>query len=174
MGRPPAAVRRDPHVVLWLGPLGVAFVRAVTTAPGVELLPSWQDPLTVALPATHPLAAQPAIQRRQLSAIPWRLAARDDNPPFHDMILRACADAGFQPLPGPPSTTPQDALAEIGTGPPTRTVLCTAAAGLILVHRVAFRPLAGLTVQTCPEVPPGPPGPPEPAPPLAHLHPDRY
>jgi hypothetical protein len=85
----------------------VAFVRAVTTAPGVELLPSWQDPLTVALPATPPLAAQPAIQLRQLSAIPLRLAARDENPPFHDLILGACADAGFQPLTGPPSTTPQ-------------------------------------------------------------------
>jgi hypothetical protein len=64
MGRPPAAVRRDPHVVPRLGPLDVAFVRAVTTAAGAELLPSWQDPLTVALPATPPLAAQPAIQLR--------------------------------------------------------------------------------------------------------------
>lgn len=141
------------------GELDVAFVRGVTTAPGVELLPIWQDPLTVALPAAHPLAAQPAIQLRQLSSIPLRLAARDDNPPFHDLILGACADAGFQPLPGPPFTTPQDALAEIGTGPPTWTVLYTAAAELIPVRKVAFRPLAGLTAQTCLAVPPGPPGP---------------
>jgi DNA-binding transcriptional LysR family regulator len=141
------------------GELDVAFVRAVTAAPGVELLPVWNDPLTVALPAAHPLAAQPAIQLRQLSPIPLRLAARDDNPPFHDLVLGACADAGFQPLPGPPFTTPQDALAEIGTGPPTWTVLYTAAAELIPVHRVAFRPLAGLTAQTCLAVPPGPPGP---------------
>ena len=45
------------------GQLDVAFVRAVTTAPGVELLPIWHDPLTVALPAAHPLAAQPARPR---------------------------------------------------------------------------------------------------------------
>jgi DNA-binding transcriptional LysR family regulator len=141
------------------GELDAAFVRAVTTAPGVELLPVWPDPLTVALPADHPLAARPAVQLRQLSPIPLRLAARADNPPFHDLILSACADAGFQPLPGPPFTTPQDALAEIGTGPPTWTVLYTAAAELIPAHRVAFRPLAGLTAQTCLAVPPGPPGP---------------
>jgi DNA-binding transcriptional LysR family regulator len=141
------------------GELDAAFVRAVTTAPGLELLPLWQDPLTIALPATHPLAAQPAIQLPQLSSIPLRLAPRQDNPPFHDLILGACADAGFQPLHGPPFTTPQDALAEIGTGPPTWTVLYTAAADLMPARRVAFRPLAGLTAQTCLAVAPGPPGP---------------
>jgi DNA-binding transcriptional LysR family regulator len=32
------------------GALDAAFVRGVRTAPGVELLPAWQDPLTAALP----------------------------------------------------------------------------------------------------------------------------
>ncbi len=141
------------------GELDAAFARCVTTASGVELLPVWQDPLTVALPATHPLAAQPVIQLPQLSGIPLRLAPRWDNPPFHDLILSACAAAGFEPLPGPPFTTPQDALAEIGTGPPTWTVLYTAAADLLPARRVAFRSLAGLTAQTCLAVPPGPPSP---------------
>jgi DNA-binding transcriptional LysR family regulator len=142
------------------GELDAAFVRAVTAAPGIELLPTWQDPLTIALPATHPLAAQPAIQLAQLSAIPLRLAPRQHNPPFYDLILAACADAGFEPLSGPPFTTPQDTLAEIGAGPPTWTVLYTAAADdLMPVRRVAFRPLAGLTAQTCLAVPPGPPAP---------------
>jgi LysR substrate binding domain len=140
------------------GELDAAFVRALTTAPGLELLPMWQDPLTVALPATHALAAQPAIQLPQLAGIPLRLAPRHDNPPFHDLILDACAEVGFQPLPGPPFTTLQDTLAEIGTGPASWTVLYTAA-GLTPVRRVAFRPLAGLTTQTCLAVPPGPPAP---------------
>jgi DNA-binding transcriptional LysR family regulator len=141
------------------GELDAAFVRAVTTAPGVELLPMWQDPLTVALPAAHPLAAQPTVHLLQLSGIPLRLAPRQDNPPFHDLVLGACADAGFEPLPGPPFTTAQDTLAEIGAGPPAWTVLYTAAVGLMPVYRVALRPLAGLTAQTCLAVPPGPPGP---------------
>ena len=90
---------------------------------------------------------------------------RPDNPPFHDLILGACADAGFEPLPGPPFTTPQDTLAEIGTGPAAWTVLYTAAADLMPMRRVAFRPLAGLTAQTCLAVPPLPahPGPSAPA-----------
>jgi DNA-binding transcriptional LysR family regulator len=141
------------------GVLDAAFVRAVTTAPGVELLPMWQDPLTVALPAAHALAAQPVIQLPQLRTIPLRLAPRHDNPPFHDLIVGACADAGFQPVPGPPFTTLQDTLAEIATGPPAWTVLYTAATDLIPPRRVAFRPLAGLATQTCLAVPPGPPGP---------------
>ena len=44
-------------------------------------------------------------------------------------------DAGFEPLPGPPFTAPQDILAEIGTGPPAWTVFYTAAADLIPAHR---------------------------------------
>src|SRR6266536_2662926 len=109
--------------------------------------------------ATHPLAAQPAVKLAQLRGIPLRLAPRSDNPPFHDLILGACADAGFEPLPGPPFTTPQDTLAEIGTGPPAWTPLYIAAADLMPMRRVAFRPLAGLTAQTCLVVPPGPPAP---------------
>jgi hypothetical protein len=76
---------------------------------------------------------------------------------FYDLILAACADAGFEPLSGPPFTTPQDTLAEIGAGPPTWTVLYTAAADLMPVRRVAFRPLVGLTAQTCLAVPPARP-----------------
>ncbi len=87
------------------GELDAAFIRGRAAAPGVELLPLWQDPLTVAVPATHPLAAWPVIRLPQLSEIPLRLAPREDNPVFHDLIVGACADAGFEPLPGPPFTT---------------------------------------------------------------------
>lgn len=116
-------------------------------------------PVSVAVPATHPLAAEPVIRLSQLSGIPLRLAPRQDNPVFHDIILGACADAGFEPLLGPPFTTVQDTLAEIGTGPPTWAVLYTAAAEQVPVRRIAFRPLAGVTAQTCLAVPPGPPSP---------------
>ena len=44
------------------GELDAAFVRAVTSAPGVELLPIWQDPLTVA-PARDPPPRRPASHR---------------------------------------------------------------------------------------------------------------
>lgn len=141
------------------GALDAAFVRGTVASPGIELLPLWQEPLTVAIPAAHPLAGQPAIELSQLSELPLRLAPRRHNPVFHALILGACAEAGFEPLPGPPFTTVQDTLAEIGTGPPSWTVLFAAAAEQVQVRRVAFRPLAGVTAQTCLAVPPGPPGP---------------
>jgi DNA-binding transcriptional LysR family regulator len=141
------------------GKLDAAFVRGAAAATGIEVLPLWEDLLTVAVPAAHPLAAEPAIRLAQLSMIPLRLAPRQDNPMFHDLILGACADVGFEPLPGPPFTNVQDTLAEIGTGPLAWTVLYTAAAEQVPARRVAFRPLAGVSVQTGLAVPPGPPSP---------------
>jgi DNA-binding transcriptional LysR family regulator len=141
------------------GELDAAVVRTGTAAPGVDLRPLWDDSLSVALPATHALAAEPLIQLQQLSDIPLRLAPREDNPPFYDAVLAACADAGFQPRLGPPFTTAEDTLAQIGTGPPFWTVLYTAAADRMSLHRVAFRPLAALTTRTFLAVPTGPASP---------------
>jgi DNA-binding transcriptional LysR family regulator len=41
------------------GQLDAAFVRGVASSAGLELIPVWQDPLMVAVPASHPLAAEP-------------------------------------------------------------------------------------------------------------------
>jgi DNA-binding transcriptional LysR family regulator len=40
------------------GELDAAFVRAVTAAPGIELLPTWQDPPTV--PCPRPIPSPPS------------------------------------------------------------------------------------------------------------------
>jgi DNA-binding transcriptional LysR family regulator len=139
--------------------LDAAFVRSVSAVAGVELLPMWDEPLAVALPATHPLAAEPLVHLPQLRDLPLRLAPRDDNAPFHDLITRACADAGFDPVLGPAFTNAQDTLAEIGTGPPSWTVFYASAVEQLPARRIAFRPLAGLTAHTYLAVPPGPPAP---------------
>lgn len=139
------------------GRLDAAFVRNAGAVAGVELLPMWDEPLAVALPAAHPLAAEPAVTLPQLRDLPLRIVPREDNAGFRDLIERACADAGFDPLPGPAFTNPQDTLAEICTGPPAWTVLYASAAAQLAVRRVAFRPLDGLTARTYLAVPPGPP-----------------
>ncbi|MFE0733849.1 LysR family transcriptional regulator [Streptomyces sp. NPDC058855] len=56
------------------GELDAALVRALPAAPGLELLPLWQDPLLVALPAGHPLAAREALRLEDLAGLPLRLA----------------------------------------------------------------------------------------------------
>ncbi|GAB3976651.1 hypothetical protein GCM10029978_064100 [Actinoallomurus acanthiterrae] len=141
------------------GRLDAAFVRALDSAPGLELLPVWNDPLVVALPAEHPLAAKPIIALEDLAEIPLRLAPRADNPPLHDLLMRACRDAGFEPMPGTPFTNLQDTMAEIGTGVASWTVLYRAAAHLVSYRRVAVRPLARPSVVTSLAVIPDPPGP---------------
>jgi DNA-binding transcriptional LysR family regulator len=141
------------------GQLDAAFVRATPRARDVEVLPLWDDPLAAALPAGHPLAAHPALDLRQLRDLPLRLAPRDDNPAFHDLVLAACAAAGFQPELGPAFTNAQDTLAEVGTGPACWAVLYASATEQMIAPRVAFRPLAGLAAQTSLAVLPGPPAP---------------
>ncbi|MEV0589675.1 LysR family transcriptional regulator [Nonomuraea sp. NPDC050310] len=141
------------------GELDAAFVRAVHTAPGLELLPIWTDALVVALPAAHRLAGSAVIDLVDLAELPLRLAPRAHNRPLYDLVMAACRDAGFEPVAGPAFTNLQDTMAEIGAGPPSWTVLYQAAAELVPVRRVALRPLAGVTVPTSLAVPPGPPGP---------------
>ena len=141
------------------GQLEAAFVRAMPRARDLELLPLWDDPLVAALPATHPLAGHPTLELRQLRDLPLRLAPREDNPAFHDLILAACASAGFEPELGPAFTNTQDTLAEIGSSRPCWTALYAGAAEQMTTSRVAFRPLLGLAMRTSLAAPPGPPTP---------------
>ncbi|MGW0545957.1 LysR family transcriptional regulator [Streptomyces altiplanensis] len=145
------------------GELDAALVRALPAAPGLELLPMWRDPLYVALPNDHPLASEPALRLGQLAELPLRLAPRQNNPPFHDLITDAFRAAGTEPLLGPPFTDFQETLTAIGAGTPSWTVFYEVA-GLPQFPRVALRPLAGPALITSLAAPPGPPGPP-----LRHL-----
>ncbi|WP_306358140.1 MULTISPECIES: LysR family transcriptional regulator [unclassified Nocardia] len=140
------------------GELDAALVRALRHAPGLEVLEVWDDPLYVALPAAHPLAAHPGLRLDQLGRIPLRLAARAANPAFHDLITESCRAAGIAPPAGPPFTTLQQTLAEIASGTPSWTVFY-AVSTLPRMHGVAIVPLTGLSVTTALAVPPGPPTP---------------
>ena len=140
------------------GELDAALVRAVRHAPGLAVLDVWTDPLYVALPAGHPLAAQDGVHLEQLGRLPLRLSSRAANPPFHDLITGACRAHGIDPPLGPPFTTLQQTLADIAADRPSWTVFYEVAT-LPVVQRVAIRPLSGLSVTTSLAVPPGPPGP---------------
>jgi DNA-binding transcriptional LysR family regulator len=126
------------------GTLDAAFVRSPAPAdsPGLDFLPAWDDPLMVALPARHPLADQDSIRLRELASIPLRLTERRNHPALVDLVLRACARAGFEPTPAPTSTTLQDTLAALGAGAPMWTVIYASNARLVNNPRVAFRPFA--------------------------------
>ncbi|MEL3951259.1 LysR family transcriptional regulator [Streptomyces sp. LNU-CPARS28] len=143
------------------GELDAALVRAATTAPGLELLPVWRDPLYVALPEDHPAATQ-QLRLEQLADLPLRLAPREHNPPFHDLVTGALRAAGAEPPLGPPFTTLQETLtgmAEQCADSPSWTVFYDVS-GLPSVPHVAVRRLAAPELTTSLAVLPGPPGPP--------------
>ncbi|MFG3115479.1 LysR substrate-binding domain-containing protein [Streptomyces sp. NPDC048197] len=122
------------------GELDAAFIRGVDQSPGLDLIPVWQDPLVVALPATHPLAARQTVDIADLAAMPLRIVPRAANPHLVDLVTAACRDAGFEPVLGPAFTTDQDTLAAIGTGKPAWTVFYATQAELLPTTRTAFRP----------------------------------
>jgi DNA-binding transcriptional LysR family regulator len=74
------------------GQLDAAFVRGVTSAPGVELIEVWRDRLLVVLPASQDHGP---IGLDELAALPLRIVPRRLNPPLVDLVLTACAEAGF-------------------------------------------------------------------------------
>jgi DNA-binding transcriptional LysR family regulator len=125
------------------GALDAALLRAPGPDPTLDLLALWDDPLVVALPAAHPLAAGPAVEVAALRGLPLRLADRARNPPLHELVLRSCRAAGFEPTPGPAFTTDQDTLAAIGFGDPCWTVYYASQADRLAAPQVAFRPLTG-------------------------------
>ncbi|MEU0486119.1 LysR family transcriptional regulator [Streptosporangium sp. NPDC006013] len=145
------------------GELHAALVRILDSAPELEMIPVWTDPLVVALPAEHPLAAHPALRLEQLGELPLRLAPRENNPPFHHLISTACQVAGIEPPLGPVFTTLQDTLAGIAVGAPSWTPFYPVAE-LPSVRSIAFRELVEPRVTTFLAVPQGPP-----AAPLRHL-----
>jgi DNA-binding transcriptional LysR family regulator len=131
------------------GQLDAAFVRAVEPVPGVRVLPLWPDPLVAALPATHPLAGRAEIGVEELAEVPLTLTERRNNPALVDLVVGACHEAGFEPLPGPASGSLQDTLATIGTRP-LWTVVYASHARVLHSPRVAFVPFRapGLALST--------------------------
>ncbi|WP_040803704.1 LysR substrate-binding domain-containing protein [Nocardia concava] len=127
------------------GRLDAAFVRSPEPdeSPELDFLPAWEDPLVVALPAKHPLAKQDSVRLTDLADVPLRLTERRNHPALVDLVLNACARAGFEPVPAPTSTTLQDTLAAIGAGSPMWTVVYESNARQVHNSRVAFRPFAG-------------------------------
>ncbi|MFF8601428.1 LysR family transcriptional regulator [Streptomyces sp. NPDC015232] len=141
------------------GELDAALVRAASSARGLELLEVWRDPLYVALPGDDPAAGLPVLGLGALSGLPLRLAPREHNAPFHDLVRRALREAGAEPPEGPPFTGLQATLTAIGAAvEPSWTVFYEVGPLPRLPH-VAVRPLAAPSVTTALAVPPGPPAP---------------
>ena len=97
--------------------LDAAFVRGEPDGAGrdgLRFVPLWQDPLVAALPARHPVAASPGtVALADLAGLPLVLTERRAHHALFDLVVSACHDAGFAPVPGPRTGSLDDTLAAI-------------------------------------------------------------
>jgi DNA-binding transcriptional LysR family regulator len=64
--------------------------------PDIELVPLFEDPMYVVLPAGHRLADAAELTLRDFSSDPWMLATGQTCPDYR-LFQRACVEAGFEP-----------------------------------------------------------------------------
>jgi len=122
---------------------GAIDVGVVYTAPrgaGVTVTPLAADRFVLALPRGHRLARATAVRPRDLDGQPWVALARSIHPRLSELVLGACAEAGFTP----------DVRYEANE-PVTLLALVDAALGLALVQESARRAApAGVKLRVLP------------------------
>lgn len=136
------------------GELDAALVRAAQSLNDLDLFQVWTDPLYVATPVDHHVPAGRSMGLESLADLPLRLAPRDVNAPFHDLITGTMRGAGAEPLLGPPFDTLQQTLTAIAGGPPSWTVFYDVS-GIPSVPGVAIRRLDTPALATSLAVRPG-------------------
>ena len=100
----------------------------------------WQDDLLVVLPARHELAGRDVVPLADLAELPLRIVGRRANPPLVDLVIGACAQAGFSPRLADHPDAVEDVLAAVASGPPSWSVLYEPHARMLHLDRVVFRP----------------------------------
>lgn len=112
------------------GNLDVAVVALPVEAPGIVTQPLYQEPFVAALPADHPLAADPAVSPEALTGDTMLLLAQRNC--FRDQVLEACPACRDQ---GPA----RDSLQRTLEGGSLETIrhMVAAGAGVTLLPKLA-------------------------------------
>jgi DNA-binding transcriptional LysR family regulator len=83
------------------GDLDAAFIRPAAQDPeGVRVRRLPDEPMLIALPASHPLAAEAALPLTALASEPFVLFPRGVGLSLYDQIVQSCRTAGFDPVIG--------------------------------------------------------------------------
>ena len=77
------------------GRLHVGFVALPIDDAGLATEPVLRQPIIIALPPEHPLAARDRVPLQALANEPQIMFARHNGPRFFDAVLAACRQAGF-------------------------------------------------------------------------------
>lgn len=130
---------------LHAGMLDVAFIRASIAPPeGLDVHLLLEEPMILALPSTHALAApgtRTAVPLEDLAPETFIVYARLQGPAFYEATLAACAQAGFSPRLGQEAPRIISALSLVASGLGVTLVPSTMQS--MTMDGVAFRPLHG-------------------------------
>jgi len=77
--------------------LDLGFVHTTRVPAGFSQILVSSQAFVACLPASHALAQQPVLSLEQLQGEPFAMVMRAVSPDYHDRILAACAQAGFEP-----------------------------------------------------------------------------
>jgi DNA-binding transcriptional LysR family regulator len=120
--------------------LDIGFVRPPVTDLALGSEVGTREPLVVALPPGHRLAARSRIPLSALANEAFVLPPREVVPVFHDAVLRLCREAGFIPHAPHEADQLQMIVAMIAVG--AGVGLVPTPARKFRHHRVAYRPIA--------------------------------
>ncbi|HEV7877084.1 LysR family transcriptional regulator [Bradyrhizobium sp.] len=104
---------------LHAGQIDAAFVRpSVDDSEGLALHLLVDEPMVMVVPKHHPLGTKSSAPLRSFTNEPFILYARELNPDYHDRVIAACRDAGFEPRLGPqaPQILPVIPMVAAGLG----------------------------------------------------------
>lgn len=122
--------------------LDVAFVRSgLTGAEGLTVHPLLQEDMVAALPARHPLARRPRLTLRDLAPETLILYRRPDGRGLYDVIVSACAAAGFAPQVGQEAPRIVSTLNLVAAG--LGITLVPASLSRLPLEGVTYRKLSG-------------------------------
>jgi DNA-binding transcriptional LysR family regulator len=97
--------------------LDVGLIRPpVAGTEALALKVIWREPLVVALPQAHPLAAQSRIALADLAGESFLQVSRHVGPGFYDQFIRICAQAGFSPKVVQEARTTQTLVSLVAVG----------------------------------------------------------
>ncbi len=126
--------------------IDIGLLREPPDDPGLETETILSEEFAAVLPQAHPLAAQRVAPVKELANEPFVLLPRSAGPTVHDLILRLCRSAGFEPRLGQQAVEWQtvSALVEAGFG----VSLAPASIRRIRLKGVAYRRIEPNTTHT--------------------------
>jgi DNA-binding transcriptional LysR family regulator len=110
--------------------IDIAVIRLSVPVRHLRTQPWRRDTFTVALPASHPAATEPAgpVDLARFAQEPWVWLRRDASPDYHDQLMATCHKAGFTPD-----------VRHIANSIATQLAMVACGLGVTLVPNVAVR-----------------------------------